>query len=248
MIFSRIIIDDLSLLSLIKGFNNKSENLLITYFNQHCFNIYNTNRRYGELIEDHFHIYLDGIGIYWAMKVLEFRYVKKINASDLNTRIIEYFIETKKKVFIIGGNFSKIQILKAIKRGLTVISYKNGFFKNNEISDLISDIVNKNPDIIIIGMGVPRQELFAIKLNEYINGKTIICVGNFIEFYLGTLNRSPKLLRNIGMEWSYRIYTEPRRLWKRYIFGIPIFMKSILLLKIKANYKSFYCKGRTDEK
>lgn len=234
MIFSKIIKDDLSLLNLIKGFDNKNENLLLTYFNQHCYNIYKTNKKYKELIEDYFHIYLDGIGIYWAIKILEYGHVKKINASDLNTKIIEYFIEAKKKVIIIGGDFSKTQILKAIERGLIVIYYKNGFFKNNEISKIISDIINKNPDIIIVGMGVPIQEMFAIKLNEYINGKIIICVGNFIEFYLETIKRAPKLFRNLGLEWCYRIYTEPRRLYNRYIYGIPIFIKSILMLKIKA--------------
>ncbi len=233
MIFSKIIKDDLSLLNLIKAFNNKNENLLLTYFNQHCYNIYMTNKKYKESIHNYFQIYIDGIGIFSAMKILNFKNVKLINASDLNTKIIEYLIVTKRKVVIIGGSFSKSQILKVIEEGLNVILYKNGFYKDNEIPKIISEITMKNTDIIIIGMGVPRQELFAIKLNENLKGKIIICVGNFIEFYLGTIKRAPKLFRILGMEWCYRIYTEPRRLWERYIYGIPIFIKSIITLKVK---------------
>ena len=232
MIFLKIIKDDLTILNLIREFNNKNENLLITYFNQNCFNIYNKNKKYREILEKHFHIYLDGMGIYLALKFLGYGYVKKFNATDLNTKIIKYLIKTKKNVYMVGGNFSKLQILNATKKGLKVIYYRNGFFNNNEIPYIISDIKNKNPDIILIGMGVPRQEMFALKLIKYINGKTIICVGNYFEFYLGTIKRIPKPLRDKGIEWCYRIYTEPRRLWDRYFYGIPIYILSIIRLKI----------------
>ncbi|MHB1686877.1 MAG: hypothetical protein ACYCVH_05855 [Ignavibacteriaceae bacterium] len=97
MIFDKIIKDDRLVLNLIKEFNDSNQNLLLTYFNQHCFNIFNADESYRDLIEKNFQIYLDGIGIYWALKFLKYKSIKKFNASDLNERIIEYFIDTKKK-------------------------------------------------------------------------------------------------------------------------------------------------------
>lgn len=234
MIFDKILKDDQSVLNLIKEFNNSGHNLLLTYFNQHCFNIFNLDKSYRDLIEENFHIYLDGIGIYWALKILKYKSLKKYNASDLNERIIEYFIETKKKVYIIGGNFSELQIQMAVKKGLIIISYKNGFFRSHEDEEIIYEIKRKNPDVIIIGMGVPKQEFFAAKIVKNINGKEIVCVGNFLEFYFGNVRRIPKTFRNLGIEWCYRLLTEPKRLWNRYIFGIPIFIKSVIKLKIKS--------------
>ncbi|MHB1686876.1 MAG: WecB/TagA/CpsF family glycosyltransferase [Ignavibacteriaceae bacterium] len=144
------------------------------------------------------------------------------------------FYRYKKKVYIIGGNFSEIQIQRTVTKGLIICSYKNGFFKSDEDAEIIYDIKKNNPDVIIIGMGVPKQEFFAGKLMQNINGKEIICVGNFLEFYFGNVKRIPKTFRNLGIEWCYRLLTEPKRLWNRYIFGIPIFMKSVIKLKIKS--------------
>jgi N-acetylglucosaminyldiphosphoundecaprenol N-acetyl-beta-D-mannosaminyltransferase len=86
-------------------------------------------------------------------------------------------------------------------------------------------------------MGVPLQEKIAFELSKRINGLQIICVGNFLEFYFGTIKRAPKFLHNSGFEWIFRLLTEPRRLWKRYLIGIPVFIARIILLikKMEAN-------------
>ena len=59
--------------------------------------------------------------------------------------------------------------------------------------------------------------------------------GNFFEFYLGTIKRIPKIYRNIGIEWIYRFFQEPKRLWKRYFIGIPLFIFGVIKLKLSIN-------------
>ena len=80
-------------------------------------------------------------------------------------------------------------------------------------------------------MGVPRQELFADKLSEMLPNKVIICVGIFFEYYFGTTRRAPEIFQKIGMEWMFRLLYEPRRLWSRYVIGIPKFIFGILKVK-----------------
>jgi len=80
-------------------------------------------------------------------------------------------------------------------------------------------------------MGVPKQEIFAEKLSQSQNSKVIICVGNFFEFYFKLKKRAPVFVQNIGMEWLFRLFTEPSRLWKRYLIGIPVFFFKIFRIK-----------------
>jgi exopolysaccharide biosynthesis WecB/TagA/CpsF family protein len=81
-------------------------------------------------------------------------------------------------------------------------------------------------------MGVPKQELFAEQLIRTSNERVIICVGNFLEFYFGTKKRAPYFLQKIGFEWMFRLLSEPKRLWRRYLLGIPLFIYRVIKIKL----------------
>jgi len=137
-----------------------------------------------------------------------------------------------KRVFIIGGDFSEKRIFKKAKTDcFNIVGYSSGFFENKDFENLINSIRSTVPQIVIIGMGVPKQELLAVELSKYITVDQIICVGNFLEFYFGTKPRIPSILRNLGIEWIFRLISEPKRLWKRYLLGIPKFIANIYRLK-----------------
>jgi N-acetylglucosaminyldiphosphoundecaprenol N-acetyl-beta-D-mannosaminyltransferase len=235
MIFNedKIITNENEVLTLIKNYRDTKRNLLLTYLNQHCYNLYITNSNYRKILDEKFNVYMDGTGIFYALKLFKHKNIQRFNASDLNEKLFEYFRTIKERVFIIGGNFINEKIQLLIKNGLNICGYQNGFFNSESESRIIDDIKNTEPDVIIIGMGIPKQELFASELSKKLNGKKIICVGNFLEFYLGTVKRIPKIFRNSGLEWLFRLITEPARLWRRYILGIPLFIFSIIKLKLK---------------
>lgn len=209
---------------ILKNFKDENQNCLITYFNQHCFNVYSSDQNYKYLIDNYFHTYIDGFGIYLAVKLFKYNKFQKFNSSDLNEKILKYFIINNFNIFIIGGNFSSDIIKNTENKGLKICGYQNGFFDQAGQRLIIKRIKKINPDAILIGMGVPKQEYFAAELSTELKGKLIICVGNFFEFYFGTIKRIPKSFRNLGIEWIFRLFTEPRRLWKRYLIGIPVFV------------------------
>lgn len=209
---------------------NKS--LLLTYFNQHCFNIYCEDNTYRNLIEQKFDAYQADLGVYLAAKFLNHSDPKHIESTAMNEIVLKKLITQKIPVAIIGGSFKESFIMAEAKnRGINLTYYKNGFFDEHEYKTIITQLNGLDVKVIFVGMGVPKQELFAEKLSMSLQNKIIICVGIFFEYYFGTTKRAPLFFRKIGFEWMFRLFAEPRRLWKRYILGIPLFIYRVFKIK-----------------
>jgi len=182
--------------------------------------------------ENNFTVFLDGFGVYAALKFLGYNNIEKFNATDLYNKIFEEFSFRRTRLFLIGSNFSdKFASEKARKKRLNLCGYHNGYFSNDEIVSILDAINNTAPEVVIIGMGVPKQEFIAVEMAQLIQNKVILCVGGFLEFYFGTKKRAPGFLRKIGFEWLHRLFSEPKKMWKRYIIGIPLFIFQIAKLK-----------------
>jgi N-acetylglucosaminyldiphosphoundecaprenol N-acetyl-beta-D-mannosaminyltransferase len=96
------------------------------------------------------------------------------------------------------------------------------------------DIVNEvNPDVLFVGMTAPKQEKWAYQhFGELLAGH-VCCIGAVFDFYAGTVKRAPNWMILIGMEWSYRLIKEPRRMWRRYLIGNALFIGNILKEKMR---------------
>ena len=229
-LLNNIITSENSILPLIKSSDN---NFLITYFNQHCFNTSFKDTEYLDKLTSGFKIYADGVGLYLSLKFLGFHPLENFNASDLNQKAFDYFIKNRTQIYILGGNFDKSSIVPRIaQKGLNVKGYSNGYEDTDSLEELVLTISRSCAEVIILGISVPKQEKIAYELFKLLPDKSFLCVGNFLEFYLGTKTRAPEFLRNSGFEWLFRLLTEPKRLWKRYLIGIPVFVYRIIKLKL----------------
>lgn len=234
-IFDKLIVTENEILSQIDSHLKNHQKLLITYLNQHCFNIYSSNKKYKNLIDNKFLVYADGMGIKLAIEFILGKKYQRFNATDLNEKILNKLIDKKKRVYILGGNFREDVIQCQFNFNKTFVGYSPGFFTENSLDNIVNNIQAIKPDVIIFGMGVPKQEIIAEKLSQTIDSYIFLCVGNFLEFYLGTVKRIPKKFRNNGIEWIYRISQEPKRLWKRYFIGIPLFIFRVIKFKLSIN-------------
>jgi len=236
IILNKIVTSESELLKIMYEDLSNSHPNLFTYFNQHSFNIYYNSIEYRRLVDNHFIVYLDGFGIFYALKLLGIKTLNKFNASDINENILTYLAKNKLGVYFIGANFNDDLFNQIItNKGIISLGYKNGYDNIEDEHILINQIKEANPNIIVIGLGSPKQELLAYKISRVTPKTIIICVGNFLEFYFGTKKRAPLFLRNSGFEWLFRLFTEPKRLWKRYIFGIPLFFYRILRIYFQKN-------------
>lgn len=231
-IFNKILKTESQVISLVENSVQKPEAFLLTYFNQHCFITYTNDKNYKKLLNNFFNVYLDGAGVYYALKLLKISNLEKFNASDLNLKLLQLFSRLNLKIFVIGGKFKEAELNEKLgSLGVDLAGYEPGFFSSDSLKNIAEKIRSSRADIIMLGMGVPQQEKTAVALLEYINNAKIICTGNFFEFLTGNVKRAPHFLRNSGFEWTYRLSKEPKRLWKRYIFGIPLFVYGILKIK-----------------
>jgi len=92
----------------------------------------------------------------------------------------------------------------------------------------VARINEARPDIIWVGLGAPKQERWMADHWDRLNASILIGVGAAFDFHTGRLERAPLWMQRSGLEWSYRLYKEPKRLWRRYLLGIPRFGLGIL--------------------
>ena len=89
---------------------------------------------------------------------------------------------------------------------------------------MVASINASGADILLVAFGVPRQEKWLERWGEQLAAPVRIGVGGLFDFYSGRIRRAPLWMREIGMEWSFRLLMEPRRLFRRYIIGNPLFL------------------------
>jgi colanic acid/amylovoran biosynthesis glycosyltransferase len=105
------------------------------------------------------------------------------------------------------------------------VSCEHGFHPD---SYYVARAVALEPDLIILGMGMPKQEGVARALRSALSEPTlIVCAGAFIDFLGGKMPRAPGWIRALGIEWTYRLLREPKRLFTRYIIGNPLFLSRV---------------------
>lgn len=123
------------------------------------------------------------------------------------------------------------------KYKMNIVGWRNGFYKPEELRNIIEEINKKETDILFIALGTPAKEYFLYDNKRTLRCKFAVGVGGAFNIIAGISKRAPQWIQKIGMEWFYRFAQEPRRMWKRYLFGnaqfIWICMKEIFRNKHK---------------
>jgi len=215
--------------------NGKYEHISIGYANQYTITLTSNSENLKEIFTKFSFIFPDGIGVHTAVRFLKLNgvgYGCIQNATDLNYKILEFTHYHSKKMFVLGSTqMSMEKFIENIRKsfpGIQIVGYHDGYNDINSL-DLIEQINNSKADILIVGMGQPKQELWYNHHREQISIPVTVMVGGFIDFFSGYKKRAPKIFRLAGLEWLFRLLQEPQRLWKRYLLGIPKFI--IIILK-----------------
>jgi len=144
MIFDKILKTQDQVLKLVNRNLEDKSSILLTYMNQHCYNIYSSNNMYRELIRSHFNVYIDGIGIYFTLKLLKFKNIERFNGTDLIDKIFQLYSERKTKLYLLGGAFSPKFIYKKCKgKKITLSGYHTGTKTMSICSKLIGCIADE---------------------------------------------------------------------------------------------------------
>lgn len=170
----------------------------------------------------------------YASKFLGSPIKEKICGSDLLPAFYTYHKhKPSTKIFLLGaavgvGEKAQENINKKVGREIVVGTYSPafGFEKDQAECQKIIDLINaSDATVLAIGVGAPKQEKWISKYRSQLkNINTFLAIGAAIDFEAGHKPRSPKWMSDIGLEWMYRLLSEPQRLWKRYLIeGLPFF-------------------------
>ena len=119
--------------------------------------------------------------------------------------------------------------LKLIAPNLKVKGHHGYFHKSGIENEYIVDEINQfQPDVLYVGFGMPLQERWIIDNFDSINAKVFLPLGACLDFYTGAVYRGPRWMTNRGLEWLSRMFTEPKRLWQRYVVGNPLFFYRLM--------------------
>ena len=157
-------------------------------------------------------VHPDGFGVSLGSKILFGKDFKsnRISGSDLYEHLIEWGIEHKYNFFFFGDTQTTLNQINVHYPQLKVVGMQNGFEFEN--LSLINKINQSDVDILIVGLGTPKQEEWIIQNKKSINAKIIIAAGDGIKVFSGTKKRGPKFIQIIGLEWLVRLFFEPKRL------------------------------------
>ena len=172
----------------------------------------------------------DGVGVVWASKYSPVTLKERVSGYDLVLSIFERIRATEHTVYFFGGApgvaDQAAERMKAKYPGLKIVGVHNGYFNEKEERNIISDIKRAHPSLLLIGLGSPKQEKWIYNNLRLTGAKAAIGIGGSFDVMSGNLKRAPKIFCRLGLEWFYRLITQPTRI-KR-MMKLPKFVLTVL--------------------
>lgn len=208
----------------LKQLVEKPSSSVVAFVNAHAMNCAAACDRFAQSLIAADVIFRDGSGLALLFKTLGVSPGINLNGTDLIPQIIRQF--DNRKIALLGTQEPYLE--QARQQILTTlaphsrIETAHGFESERHYVDFVQRF---QPDLLILGMGMPKQELLAQVLRPHLQQPClIVCGGAIIDFLGAKVKRAPNWMRQAGIEWLYRLWLEPRRLFLRYVIGNPLFI------------------------
>lgn len=224
-------------------------NLTLCLANAHTLNLAYNLPSYRNCLKSMDVVLNDGIGFRLASRMRGVSIQYNFNGTDLIPRLFDE-LNQPLKVFFYGAteesNAGAVKAMAARYPNLVVAGSLGGFVSDDDAAQMIAD---SHCDLLLVAKGNPKQEMFIVEHRDRLNCKLAVGVGGLFDFVSGLKPRAPKAFRAVGMEWAYRLMIEPKRMFRRYVIGNPLFLTRALLAlsKDRAEMKRFaalHCDGK----
>lgn len=174
----------------------------------------------------------DGIGVKLGLRAFHRRYGLNMNGTDFIPRIARAYVG--RSVALFGTRSPWLDNARRTLEGwgLKVVASHEGFDPPETYLRLAAE---SKPDLILMAMGMPKQEEISVKLREALSHPVLIVNGGAVLDYLGgKVPRAPRVMRETGTEWLFRLAVEPRRLFRRYVVGIPVYFAHVAEVRLSS--------------
>jgi hypothetical protein len=233
-ILSRLdLCDEAAYQQLLHRLQNPERAQIVGFLNQHGYNLIEQQPGFRHYFLEMDYLLRDGAGIKLACKLNGLDPGLNLNGTDCIPRVVshlkahatlplQYFVFGTQEPWLGAGaqallGVSEVQTLDGFQDEEAYLRFFEQHYQPGHLA------------LVVLAMGMPKQEAVAVRLKHALSTPAvIICGGAIIDFAAGRVERAPQWVRRFGLEWAYRLYREPRRLFKRYVLGIPLFFLYIL--------------------
>ena len=174
----------------------------------------------------------DGMPLVWAANMLGEDLQNRVYGPELMSRYSDRCADSGHRVWLYGGRDqgSLVQLALSMRRkhpGIHIVGGYSPPFRDlseEEETALAAQINAQRPDVLWVGIGVPKQEKWMARMRERLDVPVMCAVGAAFDFHAGRISQAPNWMQERGLEWTYRIAQEPRRLLPRYLYYNPRFL------------------------
>lgn len=191
------------------------------------------DKEFSEILKSADLLIPDGFGVKLALKIYGISQ-ERIPGIEFAGRLIKYCAEKSHPVALIGAKEETLQAayqkLKEGNQNLNIVYARNGYFKKDEERAIIDEIKSKNPKLVLVALGVPKQEIFIREYKNEFPNTIFVGVGGSFDVWSGNIKRAPKIFRQLGCEWLWRLIKEPSR-FNRMFPTLPLFLFKVIIKK-----------------
>jgi N-acetylglucosaminyldiphosphoundecaprenol N-acetyl-beta-D-mannosaminyltransferase len=222
------------LLETVSGWASAGQTRRVMYVNAHVVNRSRANSGLGDALRRADLVYCDGYGVRMAARAMHREVPHRMTGADWIWGLAALCELSGQSMYLLGSEPPVAQeAASALARWyprLQVVGAHHGFFELDSAHNqrVIEDIVEHQPRIVLVGMGTPKQELWVDRYADQLNGAVVWTVGALFDYVSGHTPRAPRWLADNGLEWIFRLAIEPRRMWRRYLIGNPVFLSRVL--------------------
>ena len=220
------------------NFLKTDRNHLVVTPNPEAVMLAGKNKNFLHILQNADLVLPDGIGIMLAAKWQKQPLPARVPGCDITLSLLE--AAKNHTCYILGGAPGVADLAKnnLKQKKINVIGARDGYFSEETEKIIIEEIQDLAPDILIVGMGMPKQEEWSCKYLNKLPCKVTLCVGGTVDIMANKVKRAPKLMRRIGLEWLFRLITNPAR--TKRMLDLPKFVIKILI-KPKHTFLLWLC-------
>jgi len=225
-------LDQARLFAAVDSFIDSHRLATVMYANVHVLNTACRDSRLRAILNASDIVYCDGAGVVAGARLLGKRLSGRMTGADWIYPFCSLCRTSGKKVFILAGSEGVAdQAAQQLRRqfpGISIVGTHHGYLSEPSTSARAVRLINEaQPDIVFVGMGTPVQERWTQENRSSLDAPVVWAVGALFDFVAGIQPRGPRWMLDNGLEWLCRFASDPRRLWRRYLLGNPLFMMRV---------------------
>jgi N-acetylglucosaminyldiphosphoundecaprenol N-acetyl-beta-D-mannosaminyltransferase len=200
----------------------------LCFVNPDCLNIAWGNADYRRTLLAAERVLPDGIGIHIGCRMQGVALKENVNGTDLFPLLCAAAAEHGRSLYLLGARpgiaAAAAENMQRRYPRLRIAGTRDGYFDAAEEPAVIEQINTSGADLLLVAFGAPRQDLWLHRHRAALRPAVRMGVGGLFDFYSGRIRRAPVWMRELGLEWAFRLLQEPGRMWRRYVVGNPLFL------------------------